>query len=367
MNTHLDIARRRLHNQGITETTLRKPSDVVAWLVTVQAQDFAGAKWALGLRLQGATDDDIDRAFADGSILRTHLMRPTWHFVTPADIRWMLALTAPRVHAVNAAMYRKLELDGAIFKRSNAALAKALQGGNQLTRDELREVLHTAGIVTAGELRMGYLMMRAELDGIVCSGARRGKQFTYALLDERAPHARTLERDEALAELASRYFMSRGPATVQDLAKWSGLTTADARRGLEAVKAQLRNETVDGQTYWFPAATPATKEVSPAAYLLSIYDEYMSGYKDRSAIVDTGHAVMLSGLGNALRFIIVVDGQIVGTWRRTLGKDAVTIETNLFRRLTQAENRAVEVVAQRYGEFLNLPVFITAQTAKDGR
>jgi hypothetical protein len=177
MDLQLDFARQRLRNQGITEATLGKPGDVVGWLGAVQAQDYAGAKWALGLRLQGAADADIEQAFTQGAILRTHLMRPTWHFVTPVDIRWMLALTAPRVHAVNGTMYRKLELDHAIFKRSNAALAQALQGGQQLTRDELRGALQKAGVATDGELRMGYLMMHAELEGVVCSGPRRGKQF----------------------------------------------------------------------------------------------------------------------------------------------------------------------------------------------
>jgi DNA glycosylase AlkZ-like len=189
--TSLDIAHRRLANQHIVQPTFKQPGDVVRWLGAVQAQDYAGAKWALGLRLRGVTDDDIDQAFGAGSILRTHLMRPTWHFVTPLDIGWLLALTGPRVHAVNGYMYRKLELDSAIFKRSNATLAKALRGGKQLTRNELRGVLQKAGIATDGELRMGYLMMRAELDGLVCSGARRGKQFTYALVDERAPRAKT--------------------------------------------------------------------------------------------------------------------------------------------------------------------------------
>jgi len=356
--TRLDIAHQRLLNQHIALATFEKPGDEVEWLGAVQAQDYAGAKWALGLRLQGATDDAIEQAFTDGSILRTHVLRPTWHFVTPANIRWMLALTAPRVHAVNAYMYRKLELDSAIFKRSNAALAKALHGGKQLTRDELRGVLQKVGIATAGELRMGYLMMRAELDGIVCSGARRGKQFTYTLLDERAPHAKTLERDEAVAELARRYFVSRGPATVQDFAKWSGLTTTDARSGLEVVKAQLRQEVVDGQSYWFSTSTPSAKDVSPTAYLLSIYDEYISGYKDRSAIGDARHAAKLSALGNALAYIIVVDGQIVGTWKRTLRKGAVVIETNLFTRLTKAENRAIAEAAHQYGAFLDLPVVL---------
>lgn len=354
----LDIARHRLHNQRISKATFKRPDDVVGWLAAVQAQDYAGAKWALGLRLQGATDNVVEQAFARGAILRTHLLRPTWHFVTPADIRWMLALTAPRVHAVNAHMYRQLELDGAVVKRSHAALAKALQDGQQLTRDELRGVLHQAGIATDSGLRMGYLLMRAELDGVVCSGARRRKQFTYALLEERAPHARLLEREEALAELARRYFVSRGPATVQDFAKWSGLTIADARNGLEAVKTHLRHEVVDGQPYWFSASRPSAKAVSPAAYLLSIYDEYISGYQDRSAIVDARHAAKLWAVGNALSYIIVVDGQIVGTWRRTLRKGEVTIETNIFSRLTKAERRAVAAAADKYGAFLGLPVVL---------
>jgi hypothetical protein len=214
--THLEIAHQRLHNQLISRQTFEKAGDVVGWLGAVQAQDYAAAKWAVGQRVQEATDVAIDRAFADGAILRTHVMRPTWHFVTPADIRWMLQLTAPRVNALNASYYRQRALDDDIFKRSNAILAKALQGGKQLTRTELASVLQQAGIATGDLLRLTYLMIRAELDGVLCSGARRGKQFTYALLDEQAPQAKSLERDEALAELTRRYFTSHGPATLQD-------------------------------------------------------------------------------------------------------------------------------------------------------
>jgi DNA glycosylase AlkZ-like len=309
--------------------------------------------------LHSATDDDIERAVTTGAILRTHLLRPTWHFVTPADIRWLLALTAPRVHAASAYMYRKLALDEAVFKRSNAALISALQGNQHLTRDELRGVLEQAGIRTDGELRMGYLMMRAELDGVVCSGARRVNQFTYALLDERVPQSRTLERHEALADLAMRYFMSRGPATVQDFAKWSGLTIADSKTGLDAVKHQLQHEVVDGKGYWFSESNAAPKPKTSTAYLLSIYDEYISSYKDRSAIVDLKDAARLMVLGNALNYIIVVGGQIVGTWKRTFKKGAVIIETKPFRSLTKAEHRAVASAAQQYGEFLNRPVIQT--------
>ena len=354
--TNLDIARLRLINQRISMPSFAKPGEVVDWLGAVQAQDYSGAKWALGLRMRSATDTDIDKAFNDGSILRTHLLRPTWHFVRPADIRWMLALTAPRVHAANAYMYRKLDLDDTTFKRSNATLGKALEGGKQLTRDELRITLQDTGIATDDGLRMSYLMMYAELEGIICSGPRRGKQFTYALLEERAPQARTLNREESLVEIARRFFISRGPATTQDFAKWSGLTLADARNGLEAAKDGLEQETVDGQTYWFIRPRAPILATSPTAYLLSVYDEYISGYKDRSAMDGKNLTDLFIAMGNALQYVLILDGQLIGTWKRTLKKDGVMIETNLLIGLTEAETQAVALAAQQYGAFLELPV-----------
>jgi hypothetical protein len=362
--TGQEIARRRLANQRISAPIAGEPAEIVRLLAAVQAQDYAGAKWSVGLRLQGATDEDIERSFAAGEILRTHLLRPTWHFVTAADIRWLLALTAPRVHVATAHMVRKLDLDERTFQRSNDAMARALQGGQQLTRHELRGVLERAGIVPGDGVRLSYLMMRAELDGIVCSGPRRGKQFTYALLEDRAPQARRLDRPEALAKLAGRYFSTRGPATVHDFAKWSGLTVADARDGLEAVRAQLDVEVVHGQELWFPPPAPPATGNSPEAWLLSIYDEYISGFGDRSAIMEAGVAAWLMALGNALAYVIVVEGQVVGNWRRTLRKDAVLIEKNLFSPLTGAEGQAVAGAARRYGEFLRLPVVLDEDQAQ---
>jgi hypothetical protein len=213
----LNIARLRLHNQLLSRTEFTEPEQVVAWLGAVQAQDYAGAKWALGLRLANATDAAIEEAIDRGRILRTHVMRPTWHFVTPADIRWMLELTAPRVRALLAYNDRQLGLDQVTFKKSSAVLEKALQNNQQLTRGELTPILEKAGIAVEG-LHLGQLLTHAELDGLVCSGPRKGKQFTYALLEERAPEARLLEREAALAELSRRYFHSHGPATLQDFA-----------------------------------------------------------------------------------------------------------------------------------------------------
>jgi len=357
--TNLDIAHQRLHNQLITQRTFEKPGDVVQWLGAVQAQDYAAAKWALGLRMQGAIDESIEQAFAGGTILRTHVMRPTWHFVAPADIRWMLALTAPRVNAFNAHYYRRLELDDATFKRSNAALAKALQGGKQLTRSQLVSVLQQAGIATDNLLRFTHIIMRAELDGIICSGARRGKQFTYALLDERAPQARTFDRDEALAVLTRRYFTSHGPATMQDFVWWSGLTVADARAGLAMVPSQLMYETIGSQTYWFSPSIPHAQGLSQAAYLLPNYDEFTVGYTDRSAIFDALHTNKLDPRGGLLANTMVLDGQVIGTWKRTFKKNTVVIEVNPFVPLSATETRAFAASANRYGAFLTMSVSST--------
>jgi hypothetical protein len=352
----LDIPSYRLYNQRLSTPNFKTPHAVVQWLGAVQAQDYAGAKWALAQRMMDTTDTALDQAFADGSILRTHLLRPTWHFVTPQAIRWMLALTAPRVHAVSAYMYRQSGLDKATFKKSNATLEKALRDGKQLTRTELTTALDKAGISADG-FRLTYLMMYAELEGLICSGARRGKQFTYALLEERVPPVKTIDRSEALAELTSRYFATRGPATLADFTMWSGLTMTDAKNGIEMVKSQFVSEVLNGQTYWFPESTPPKKAKSPTAYLLPNYDEYFIGFKDRSAIGEVAKKAGIKGDDPALiAHIIILDGQIVGGWRRTLKKDEVVVETSLITKLNEADEGAVANAAERFGRFLELPV-----------
>jgi hypothetical protein len=352
-----DIARRRLASQHLAAATITTPAEVVCLLGAVQAQDYAGAKWALGMRARGVDDAAVEQAMSDGSILRTHVLRPTWHFVAPADIRWMLALTAPRVSAAMASYNRKLELDAAVFRRSNTALTRALRDGKQLTRTELAAVLRRARVSVDGTQRLGHLMMRAELDGVICSGARRGKQFTYALLEERVPPAAPLGRDEALLELTKRYFATRSPATPHDFAWWSGLTVADATRGIDMAGPTLEREVIDDRTYWVDPSARSRREASPTARLLPNYDEFFIGFRDRSAIGERLKSSELVTGGDALTaHVVVVDGQLVGGWKRTPRKKAVVVELNLLTRLTDSEERAVAAAAEAYGNFLKLPV-----------
>ena len=244
--TASDLLHLRLSTQGVSRRAFQTAEDVVRWLGAAQSQDYPAAAWAVGQRARNATHAMLDRAFDEGRILRTHVMRPTWHFVMPADIRWMLQLTGPRVNAMSAPYYRKMELDERVFSRTRSTIARALRGGRQLTRADLAAELQKAGITKPNTpLRVSFIMLRAELDGLVCSGARIGRHFTYALLDERVPEAPTLDRDAALAELTRRYFTSHGPATVHDYSWWSGQTMGDARAGLEMVKSELVETAID--------------------------------------------------------------------------------------------------------------------------
>lgn len=354
-----DIATQRLINQGLVKPTLKTASDVVARLGAVQAQDYAASKWGIAQRTGGLTDAQIEKEIDDGTIVRTHVLRPTWHFVVAADIRWMLALSAPRVHAANAFWYRWLEVDEALARRSRTLLAKALREGKQLTRAELGDVLTRAKIQVTNPTRLACIVMRAELDGVICSGPRRGEQFTYALLEERVPQPKSLERGAALFELARRYFATRGPATVDDFAWWSGLTKADAKRGVEAAATHLDHESIADREYWFPAADGPARMSMPLTHLLPNYDEYFIGFKDRSAFGARLESAGVKRKASALSgHALIVDGQLVGGWKRTLVGQTVAIEPKPLIRLSEAERRAVGVAARRLGRFLEKPVEI---------
>lgn len=334
----------RLRNHQLTGSDRKHPADVVSWFGAMQAQDYPAAKWAVGLRAPGCRDADVEQAFTEGAILRTHVLRPTWHFVTPADLRWMVALSAPRIHAANAYYYRQAGLEARTFARSCAMIHRALEGGRALTRAELAVYLKRARVAADG-LKLAYLMMHAELEAVICSGPRRGTQFTYALVDERAPRAKPLARQDAITELARRYFASHGPATLRDFAWWSGLTMKDARLGMEAVTPSVR-------------AVAASRACT--AFLMPNHDEYLLAYKDRRGIVDTARAANVVARSNgAFPHHLIIDGRLAGSWARTLKGHAVRLDVAPYRKLSPAETRAVTAAADSYGEFLSLPASLS--------
>jgi hypothetical protein len=347
-----DITRLRLQNQHLSIQQFTQPKEIVKWLGAVQAQDYGGAVWAIGQRLKGNSAKTIEKAFTNGDIIRTHVLRPTWHFVTPEDIRWMLDLTAPRVLSFTSFRKRYLGLTDEILLKCANVLTKALEGGKQLVRTEIAAALQQAGIAT-DEQRFIHIMMEMELQQLVCSGRRIGKQFTYALLDERVPKALVLSREEALVTLAERYFTSHGPATLQDYSWWSGLTVADAKKGLEMIKSELISEVVDGSTYWFKDSGTATGK-SSTAYLLPNYDEFIVSYKDRSAAIAEKDLDKADPRGTIFNNTVVINGQIKGIWKHTFKKDTVVIEVSPFKPLSKATHAAIASAAKRYTRFLGI-------------
>ena len=352
------IAARRLAAQQIARRGFTTPAQLVSWMGAIQAQEPLAARWAVGLRLGGrgeAAAGAIETALADGSVLRTHVMRWTWQLVTPADLHWMLPLVTPRLMVRAARRHRELALDATTFRKAEAAFTRALADGAHRTRAELGAALRAAGVAPDGQ-RLPHLLGHAELQGLICGGAPRAKQATWALLARRAPRSgATLTRDEALAELARRYFRSRGPATAADFAWWSGLAPADARAGLAAVAPELASEPSAGVTYWRARQAP---RVAPAAltdaYLVPAFDEYLVAYRDRSAVLSPGDARRINAGGGLLAPIVVVGGRVVGTWRRTLGRGVVTIALSLFGKPTPPEHARIVAAAERYGAFLGL-------------
>ncbi len=359
MNKHLiDIANSRLVSQQIGATNLKITQDVVGWMGAMQAQDYTMAKWAIGVRLPGATEETVEAAFNDGQILRTHLLRPTWHFVAAVDLYWMLHLTAPQIKVLLKSRHEQLGLSPAVLAKSNRILENGLVGGKHLTREEITAEFHHAHIAT-DENRLSHLLMVAELEGIVCSGAIKNGKQTYALLEERVTKTPPLNVEEASGKLAARYFTSHGPATLQDFVWWSGLSIRQAKQALEMVKPQLTAETIQSQTYWF-THLPATPQADPeAVHLLPAYDEFLISYKDRSATITLeNHKKTVSNNG-IFRPVLVVNGQVAGIWQRTSKKENVVLQITPFRPLSEGVKNNIEAAAGQYGRFLNKPIKIS--------
>jgi hypothetical protein len=354
----MNIGLQRLYNQQVYHQQFKKPAEVVSWLGALQAQDYLAALWAVGLRLPHATEAEMEQAIADRTIIRTWPMRSTLHFVSPADVRWMLHLLTPRIIAGSAGRYRQLELDDRVFGRCAALFEKALAGGKQLSRPALYQVLAQAGISTA-QSRGLYILSHLAQKGLICFGARQGRQAAFTLLEEWVAPGPFPTGEEALAALASRYFTSHGPATAHDFAWWSGLKVSEARLGAELAAGQLTKAVIQGQTFWFASDMREVPAGQAAVFLLPFFDEFTVAYKDRSAVIDPIFARQVNAGGGLLNPVMVADGQVVGTWKRVLKPKSVLIAFNPFRHLPTSQAEAFAAAADRYGSFLNLPATLS--------
>ncbi len=354
----LEIAHRRLHNQRLSGPPAADPVDVVRNLGAVQAQEYAIAKWSVGQRTTGVHDRDVQAAIDSGAIVRTHALRPTWHFLAAEDVGWIQALTGPRVLTRMGTYYRQAGLDDAtLIARSAKTIVAALRGGNHLTRAELGAALAASGVEATG-MSLGFIMGRAELDGLIGNGVMRGKQHTYALLEERIDNPRTYTHEEALAELTRRYFTSHGPATIKDFVWWSSLTVAQIRKGLSLVGSGLVSKTVDGRQYWFAPGDPPPRDRSPSVHVLQTYDEYGVAYTESRPVGNLAGLDLQLPNNNTLAHLYTVDSQVAGWWRRLVDRDGIVAEMSPVLKLTVAQRKAVEAAFRRYGEFADVPVTV---------
>jgi Winged helix DNA-binding domain len=353
-----DVSRLRMANQQISHTLFQTVQDMVGWLGAVQAQDYAMAKWAIGLRLANMTDEMVEKALDNGDILRTHILRPTWHFVAADDIHWMLSISGQRLNSVLRTYHKPLELDDSVFSKSYAIIEKHLRDNNHLTREEIMIALENEGIST-NNYRSIHIMYKAEANGIVCSGAKRGTQLTYALLEERVPKRNMMSKEEALATLAKRYFTSHGPATLQDFVWWSGFTVGEAKIGLGGLGSDFRSAEIGHQKYYF--LDVSIQHPSDNLYLLPAFDEYLVSYKDRSASMSPDLAKKAFTVNGIFKPVILFKGKAIGLWKRTIKKDKVLIEADFVHPPDAQQQALLTQLCEQYATFLgkkSLPIEI---------
>lgn len=344
---------RRFHSQHLAGPPLANIEAVVDHLCCVQSQDYPGAKWSVGQRMRSGTDAAVDRAIDDGAILRTHILRPTWHFVTPADIGWILDLTGPHVLRANKGMERKLRLDGKLLALCERLVGKALEGGAHKTRDELGEVLRRNGIEATGH-RLAYIVMAFELTGFICSGAMTGKKQTHALMSERAPTPRRMARDEAVAELLRRFLVGHSPATLRHFCWWSQLTLKEAKPALAEVRREFEVEVIDG-VEWFGRPRKGRVPPGPRAWFIPEYDEALVGSPDMG-VARLGSDRRIGKATTTYDRPAFVDGKVVGTWKRNFEGKGAALDVVRLGKVGTAARRALQKEAERYERFLGLPV-----------
>lgn len=353
--TAREILQYRLLHQYISASPARTPAEVVSQLCAVQAQDFAGAKWSIGLRAPGLTDAAVEEAFANKSIVRLSSLRGTIHIIAAEDVRWIGELIKPRMVAASSSYYTGIGLNETLFSKSHAVIRKMLEGGKQASRDELKEALEKKKIDTSGH-RMNHFISRAGVDLVICCAPRRGKEFTYTLLDEWLPPETAGQSvQDGLARLALRYFTGHGPATAQDFAWWSGFTLTAVKAAIQSVAHSLQKIRFGEQDYWMAPSASKTPSAN-SLFLLPGFDEYYIGYSDRGLLADAATLKKLIPPNGILQPTIVVNGRIEGTWKRTVKKNALQLEASPFSPLTDTRKKAMVKRSTEFGAFIGMPV-----------
>ncbi|WP_099463900.1 winged helix DNA-binding domain-containing protein [Parabacteroides provencensis] len=342
----------RMHSQQLASPKFEDPKALVSWMGAIQAQDYPMSKWAVGSRLPSGSLQTVDEALKRGEILRTHVLRPTWHFVAAEDIRWMLKLSEQRIKSAYASYAKMLKSDitEKEYGQFNDLIVKILEGNKSLTKQEIEAEVNQRGLKTEERL-IERLIGNSEIEGVICSGVDKGNKPTYALLDERAPQIAEMHKEEALARLASRYFQSHSPATLADFAWWSGLSITEARQAVGLIKSELIEDSDNLFVH------ESYKEIMPLQsdilHLLPSFDEYLISYKDRTAVLDLEHHPKAFNRFGTFYPVILHNGKIVGNWSKTVKKGEVVMEFSLFDPKHRFPKELIEKAKIRYKRFIS--------------
>lgn len=347
-----DVSNIRLVNQQIEASTFKEGKDLVSWMGAMQAQDYAMATWGIGLRLPGSTEKSIQEEIDSGAILRTHLLRPTWHLVSADDIWWILELTAAQVRTKSGSRLKELGISSELCLKSNQVIESAFANHKCLTREELY-VKMEQNKVGGGKDRWSHLIFLAELEGILCSGIKQDKNQTYAILGDRVPRPASISRDEALAKLAFKYFSSHCPASLNDFIWWSGLPITAAKRALEIIKPGFISEIIADQEFWFPENFSRSVSAISSVYLLPAFDEFLISYKDRTAAFPLMHHSKAFTNNGIFHPVIVVGGKVKGIWKRTIKKNKVYFESQFFNAVSKEVVDLTNTAASKFAAFLD--------------
>jgi len=325
-----DILHLRLYNQLLAGNQFTRPAEIVSWLGAMQSQNYEMAKWGIGIRLPGVTNRQVEDAVNSGEIIRTHILRPTWHFITAEDVHWMLELTAPRLKPAFIGYYRMRGIEEHVIVKAQDVLYSLLEEHGHLTRLEIYDHFTARGISLPENRDVSHIVSLAELEGMVCNGVVRGSKQTYALLHERVPNKVQLNKEEAVERLTRRYFTSHGPATIDDFLWWSGLTRTEIKAGIELIRHDFICETIGGKKYWMPNNSKTPPAGANLKHLLPAFDEFVVSYRDRKEIIDEMYYRKVLTLNGIFSPTIHYNGRVVGSWKRLNKKSGIVSELTFF-------------------------------------
>lgn len=343
----------RLNNQLLSDHNLEDPVEVVNYMCAMQSQSLDMAKWAIGSRLQNSSSKTITDALNTGKIIRTHILRPTWHFISAEDIYWMNDLSYPRLKPVYQYYAKMLKANVSTIYSYINHVEKVLEGCKHLTKQEIRVNIKEAGI-DLDDNNLSVLLSFAELEGIIVNGKLDGNKQTFTLLKEWVPYRENISKEEALKRLAYKYFSSHGPATLQDFVWWSGLTVTDCRNAMEMIKSDFISEMVNGREFWMKSSIISPILEIDTALLLAPFDEFLVSYKDRSEIFDSGHLREIVAVNGIFSPTIMFKGKVIGTWRKKMKKKRPEIVLTFFNKENKKVVNLFEKERKRLEDFYKI-------------